>query len=162
MVPTKEAAPRDARAVEGILKIDEYMAPTPGYVEQVYFYDLAEDSDHRTLVSLKNSAGDKAIALRFNKSELPCFTQWKNTTAMTDGYVTGLEPGTNYPNLKRFERENDRIIRLDPGESHHCQLILEVCDNHEQVEALEAEINSIQSKSRPVIHSKPQAKFSPM
>ena len=55
MVPTKEAAPRDARAVEGILKIDEYMAPTPGYVEQVYFYDLAEDSDHRTLVAIKNS-----------------------------------------------------------------------------------------------------------
>jgi len=162
LVPTKEAAPRDARAVEGILQIDEYMAPTPGYVEQVYFYDLAEDSDHRTLVSLKNSAGDKAIALRFSKSELPCFTQWKNTTAMTDGYVTGLEPGTNYPNLKRFERENDRIIRLDPGESYRCQLILEVCDNHEQVEALEAEIDNIQSKARPVIHSKPQAKFSPM
>ena len=36
--------------------------------------------------------------------ELPCFTLWKNTAAEADGYVTGLEPGTNFPNLRSFER----------------------------------------------------------
>ena len=56
-----------------------------------------------TLAVLVKSANNKAAALRFNRKELPCFTLWKNTAALEDGYVTGLEPGTNYPNLKTFK-----------------------------------------------------------
>ena len=52
-----------------------------------------------------------AIALRFNRQELPCFTVWKNTAALEDGYVTGLEPATNFPNFKTFERQQGRVVR---------------------------------------------------
>ena len=97
LAAVREVAPRDARAVEGIGEIDTYLPPTPGYVEQVYFHDLAEGASGRTLVALRNAPGDRAVVLRFNKKELPYFTQWKNTVGLSEGYVTGLEPGTNYP-----------------------------------------------------------------
>ena len=56
----------------------------------------------RTLATLYNAAADRGLTLRFNRNELPCFTLWKNTAALEDGYVTGLEPATNYPNFKTF------------------------------------------------------------
>jgi galactose mutarotase-like enzyme len=157
-----EVAPRDARAVEGIGEMDSYLAPTPGYVEQVYFYDLAAGESGRTLVALRDAAGDRAVVLRFNKKELPHFTQWKNTVGLSDGYVTGLEPGTNYPNLKGFEREKGRVVVLPPGESYQCRLELEVCTSRDQVAAVEAEVARIQGGRRPAIHNRPHGKYSPV
>ena len=157
-----EVAPRDSRAVEGIGEIDTYLPPTPGYVEQVYFYDLAEGSAGRSLVALRNASGDRAVVLRFNKKELPHFTQWKNTVGPSDGYVTGLEPGTNYPNLKGFEREKGRVVLLQPGESYHCRLELEVCTDRKQVAAIEEEVAQLQGSRRPTIHKRPHGKYSPI
>ena len=162
LAPALEVAPRDARAVEGIRQIDTYLPPTPGYVEQVYFYDLAEGSGNHTLVALRNASKDRAVVLRFSKKELPHFTQWKNTVARSDGYVTGLEPGTNYPNLRGFEREKGRVIRLEPGQSYHCRLTLEVCTGRDQVAAIEDEITRLQGGRRPTIHQSPQGKYSPI
>ena len=55
---------------------------------------------------LRNRAGDKAVALRFARAQLPCFTLWKQTGGRRDGYVTGLEPATNYPNPRPFEQRH--------------------------------------------------------
>ena len=41
---------------------------------------------------------------------MPWFTQWKNTTSVADGYVTGIEPGTNFPNPRTYEGEQGRVI----------------------------------------------------
>ena len=46
---------------------------------------------------------------------LPCFTVWKNTAAVEDGYVTGLEPAINFPNFKSFERQQGRVKVLPAG-----------------------------------------------
>lgn len=162
LAPVLEVSPRDARAVQGIQQINTYLPPTKGYVEQVYFYDLVEDSSNQTLVALRNASKDQGVVLRFSKKELPYFTQWKNTSALSDGYVTGLEPGTNYPNLKRFEREKNRVIRLEPGQSYHCQLTLEICASRKEVEAIEKEINYLQSGCRMTIHQSPQPKYTPI
>jgi hypothetical protein len=160
LVPFIEAAPRDARAVEGIRQMETYRPPTSGYVEQVYFYDLAANSAQETVVALRNAIGDKAIVLRLNKDELPCFTQWKCTASLSEGYVTGLEPATNYPNPKSFEREQGRVVSLEPGQSYRCSLTLEVCTSSEEVAAVEAEIADLQAGRRPTIHKEPQPGYS--
>lgn len=161
LAPVVEGAPRDARAAEGIEEIDTYPAPTPGYVEQVYFYELATaPGSHRTLVALRNAAGDRAAVLRFRTDQLPCFTQWKNTVALTDGYVTGLEPGTNYPNPKRFEREKGRVVKVPPGRSHACELTVEICADRQAVAAVEEEIARLGEGRTPKIHTRPVPKFS--
>ncbi len=99
VAPIKSVTPRDARAQEGIGQHDLYGAPEPGSTEQVYYHELHAGSagDPRTLAMLRNQAGDKGVVLRFRNDQLPAFTLWKNTGGLRDGYVTGLEPGTNYP-----------------------------------------------------------------
>ena len=161
LAPFSELAPRDPRATEGVGEADSYLPPTAGYIEQVYFYDLAARPDNETVVALRNAAGDKAAVLRYDKSQLPCFTQWKNTAATVDGYVTGLEPGTNYPNAKKFERQRGRVVGIEPGDSYRCGLTVEICDNRQQVAAIEKEIVGTLGGRPSTIHPRPVAKFSP-
>jgi hypothetical protein len=42
---------------------------------------------------------------------------WRNTPAEADGYVLGIEPGTNYPNPRTFEMRHGRVVLLKPGET---------------------------------------------
>lgn len=161
VVPTKEVAPRDPRAQEGIDHYTTYLGPTTGYVEQVYWFDpLRKSGTGETLALLRNSAGDRGAVLRFNTSELPCFTLWKNTGAREEGYVTGLEPGTNYPNRKQFERKQGRVIQLPPGGSRRCELSIEIHDTAAGVAAVEQEIAVIQSQASPIVHRTPHARYS--
>ena len=74
-------------------------------------------ADGTTLAMLRNAAGDKGTIVRWNKNQLPCFSQWKHTTGLNEGYVTGLEPATNYPNQKVFERERGRVVTLQAGQT---------------------------------------------
>ncbi len=160
LAPVRELAPRDPRAAEGMNQVDTYLPPTPGYVEQVYFYELHAGGDGKTLIALKNAAGDRAVTLRFASKELPCFTQWKNTVGESDGYVTGLEPGTNYPNPKKVERERGRVVKIAPGESYRCEVTLEIQAGRDEVSKIEKEIAALQSAGAPKIHPKPVPKFS--
>lgn len=162
VAPSREVAPRDARAVEGIDDYESYLAPTPGYVEQVYWYELAADSDGNTLAMLRNAHGDKAVVYRFNRRELPAFTQWKNTAAESDGYVTGLEPATNYPNPKVFERKHGRVVKLAPGASYRAVLVVDVHNRAADVLEVEKEIATLGGDRPPTVHRQPQPKYSQM
>ena len=122
---------------------------------------LAANELGKTLVALQNAAADKAAVLRFNVKQLPCFTQWKNTVGRSDGFVTGIEPGTNFPNLKSGERERGRVIKLDPGASWTVDLDIEIQDKPSGVKAIQAEIAALQSRNgTAVVHKKPHPKFS--
>lgn len=160
VAPVIEVAPRDARAVEGIDGYSTYSAPTAGFVEQAYWFDLAADKDGRTQVLLRNAHGDKGISLHFSKKQLPCFTLWKNTQAEADGYVTGLEPGTNYPNLKTFERKQGRVITLPPGGKYEARLEIAIHSTANDVLAAEKQITVLQKGHEPRVHRQPQAKYS--
>jgi hypothetical protein len=161
VAPVRELAPRDARAAEGIDTYDTYAGPQAGYAEQVYYYDLLADPSGRTLALLYNQAGDRGLAVRVNHNELPCFALWKNTAAVEDGYVTGLEPATNYPNFRGFERQQGRVRVLPPGSRWECSWSFEVHDTTEGVAAVLAEIVKLQSHAKAVLHRTPQPRFSP-
>jgi hypothetical protein len=160
LLPIREMAPLTPRAAEGMATHETYLGPTVGYSEQVYAYDLLGDVRGHTLGVLVNSAANKAVALRFNRHELPCFTVWKNTGALEDGYVTGLEPATNYPNFKSFEREKGRVPVLAPGRRWECRWSLEACDTAAATAALIAETATLQAHGRATIHATPQPRFS--
>ena len=161
VAPVLEVAPRDAEAVKGMDKYGTFAGPTPGYVEQCYWYDLAADSRGQTAVMLRNAHGDKGFSLHYAKQQLPCFTLWKNTQAEADGYVTGLEPGTNYPNLKTFERQKGRVIVLQPGQTYRTQLDIQIHSTAEGVARVEEHINALQKAHQPLIHQRPIAKWTP-
>jgi hypothetical protein len=161
LAPIRELAPQTPRAAEGIDTHETYTGPRAGFAEQVYLYDLLADVRGHTLALLVNSTADRAVALRFPRQELPCFTVWKNTGAIEDGYVTGLEPATNYPNFKRFERQQGRVLLLPPGGRWECRWTLEIADNTSAVAALMAEVATLQAQARALIHPTPHPRFSP-
>src|SRR5947209_2602876 len=86
--PIRELAPLTPRAAEGMDTVETYAGPSAGFAEQVYCYDLLADEGGRTLALLYNAAADRGLAVRMNRNELPCFTVWRNTAAVEDGYVT--------------------------------------------------------------------------
>jgi len=159
-VPARMVAPRDARAVEGIDAYAVYLGPTPGYVEQAYWYEPLARTSGSTLAMLRNAAADRGVVVRYNTGELPAFTQWKNTAAVCDGYVTGLEPGTDYPNAKPFERKQGRVVTLAPGKTRSATITVEVCDAADRVEAVQNEIAAIQGDTELTVHQQPVEKYS--
>jgi hypothetical protein len=160
VAPIRELAPLTPRAAESVETFDTYPGPTPGFTEQVFCYDLLDDSAGRTMALLYNSAADRGMALRWHRKELPCFTVWRNSAAVEDGYVTGLEPGTNYPNFKTFERQQGRVRILPAGGRWECSWSLELFDTLAGVAKVLSEVVALQAHSRPIIHPTPQPRFS--
>jgi hypothetical protein len=161
LLPVREMAPRDARAAEGLSTWDTYGGPVAGFREQVYYFDVLGDGMGRTLALLYNRAADRGLVVRYNRKELPCFSLWRNSAALEDGYVTGLEPGTNYPNLRTFERQQGRVVLLPPGGRWECSWSLEVCDTTAAVAAVQKEVAALQAHGPALVHATPQARFSP-
>ena len=145
IAPLESVTPFNARAAERVDRFASYDGPVAGYVEQVYLLRLYGDQGNRTRVALKNRKGDRAASIAWSLDELPYLTVWKNTGAVADGYVTGLEPGTNYPNNRRVEREFGRVPRLAPGGRQSMSLEFEIHVGKEAVERLDAQISQLQN-----------------
>ncbi len=160
LIPVREMSPFNARGAEGIDTWDTYLGPTPGYAEQNYAFDPVADAKGHTLAVLANASRNRALALRYNRNELPCFTVWKNTQALEDGYCTGIEPGTSYPNFRTYERQQGRVKLLAPGGRWECRWSIEVADSAAAVQQLTAEVATLQAHSKAVVHRTPNAKFS--
>ncbi len=161
VLPVRQAAPRDPRAAEDTKAWLTYRGPTAGYTEQCYYAELIGDDHEQTVVLLRNAAGDRGISVEYGIRSLPCFTVWKCTQPEADGYVTGLEPATNYPNLKTFERSHGRVITLAPGQTYATQLALTVYPTAADVAAVEKRITDLQNRVHAIVHDQPLATFSP-
>ena len=154
-----EVAPRDAHSANGAANFESYPGPITGCREEAFFFELLGDADDRTTVLLVNQAGDRGFSLSYSTRELPCFTVWKNPQAEADGYVTGLEPGTNFPNFRSFEREQGRVISLPPGATYEASFELRVYDSAADLVVAERAIRALQTRE-PVRHAEPIAKWS--
>lgn len=154
VAPVKELVPRNDHAASGIDNWDSYAGETTGFEEQVYFATLQGDEAGETSVLLKNAHATRGAVMRFNTKQLPCFTVWKNTTNAEDGYVTGIEPGTNYPNPRTHEGEQGRVLKLAAKGKVSINLGFDYCSDEASVLTAEAAVNSL-ARSRPTIHQKP-------
>ena len=154
VAPVKQVVPRNPHSASGLKTWDTYEAPQPGFVEQVYFLELL-GQNNATQVLLKNPASTRGVSLHFNTQQLPCFSLWKNTAAVADGYVTGIEPGTNFPNPRSFETKHDRVLKLGPGEKKALELRLEAHGDASSVATAEQAIAALQGTTKPTIHDQP-------
>ena len=160
VAPIAEIAPRDPHSAKGLDSFDKYGGPVAGLPEEAFFCELISDWKEQTQVLLRNEEGDRGLSMSFSTKQLPCFTLWKNTQAEADGYVIGLEPGTNLPNLKTFERERGRVISLAPGDSYETGFQLRVHDTPEGIAQSEKQIRALQTSPRRR-HETPIDRFSP-
>lgn len=154
VAPIKELVPRNDHAASGIDTWNSYTGETPGFEEQVYFATLQGDSTGETRTLLKNAHGTRGAVLRFNTQQLPCFSVWKNTTAAEDGYVTGIEPGTNYPNPRTYEGQQGRVLKLAANAKSSLHLGFDYCPSEAAVNDAEAAVKALQVAT-PKINTKP-------
>ena len=161
LCPARTVVPRDGRAAEGIEDFNTYLGPTPGYAEQVYYFSPIADAQNESLVLLRNAAGNLGLSVHFDCEQLPCLSVWKCTQAEADGYVTGLEPATNYPNFKAFERQQRRVVTLAPGERFRGWLRLEVHTDATAVADIQERISALQIRSGPEVRREPALPFCP-
>jgi hypothetical protein len=153
--PVKRLAPRDAVAVADMPTWNAYGPETPGSIEVCHFFDLVADAAGSTMALLRSADGSQGVSVKFNKKQLPCFTIWKNRQGVIDGYVTGLEPATNYPNPKSFEKTHGRVAVLGPGETRRFEVAIEAHTDADAVKTAERAVAAIQGSVKPEICDKP-------
>jgi galactose mutarotase-like enzyme len=160
ILPVRKVAPRDAVAVADVRQWNVYGSETPGLGEACFFCDLAADASGRTQALLRSAAGNQGVSMKINKTQLPCFTLWKNRQAMADGYVTGLEPSTNYPNQRSFEKSKGRVVALTPGETRRFEVSIEAHTDAQSVAAAERAVAAIQGAVVPKVCDKQDPEWS--
>jgi hypothetical protein len=160
VAPVREVAPRNIHAANAIGEWDVCSGPGSQDTEQVFFMKLLEDSHHHSAALLHNAARDLGVMLTFDLQQLPYFTLWKNLVGARDGFVVGLEPATNFPNVRSFEERRGRVVKLEAGESYEIRVDLGFCCTKSSVEhAIEA-IGKLQAQ-RPHKLVWPSAEYSP-
>lgn len=160
-VPSHDIVPRDAKSGSLGTNWNRYDGPTPGFAEDGFFFNPLANADGWATALLANRQRDAGLAVRFHTATLPWFTVWKNTMAAEEGYVTGIEPGVNLPNLRGYERDHGRLPMIEPGQSYQCDLELVVEDTAAGVQALEAEVSRCQGTTPQTFHPLPQPGWSP-
>jgi hypothetical protein len=159
LADVEELAPRDAAAVADVPTWSGYAAPQPGRGEQVHFARIRPDASGQAEAVLVAPDRSRAARLSWRADTLPCFTLWKNQGSLVDGYVTGLEPGTNFPNPRSFEEAQGRVVALEPGASVRFDLALEHLAGGE-VESARRRIAAAATQSGPRMHARPRPDWS--
>lgn len=138
--PTQSIAPRDAGVSTD--EYDEFDPPTPGFTERVYYHDMATAKDGKVTAALvnRNIPGGLGFYIRYNKSELPFFTEWKMNGQGI--YVVGMEPGNCHPEGRVREREMGSLQMIEPGEVRKYSLELGALTSESEIAEIEDLINS--------------------
>jgi len=150
LAPAERVTPFNANAARDVKAYSSYRGPTPGFVEQVYLYRPLADAAGKTTVLIHNKAADRAASMTYSLKELPYLTTWKCTGDVKDGYVTGIEPGTNYPNKRAVERKHGRVPVLAGGASYPMTIDYMIHVGEGEVRQVVDRIADIQ-KQKPIV-----------
>ncbi|MCG8649724.1 MAG: aldose 1-epimerase family protein [Pirellulales bacterium] len=159
--PLDSLAPKDALSASEIDRWDQYDGPQPGYAERVYFSRLRSDESNLTAAMLRSADGESGLGVSFKTNGLSRFVLWKNTAAASDGYVTGLEPATNFPNTRSFEEKQGRVVEIGGGETKSFRVTLHPLTKTEQVAVFSQKIKKLQGDEPAEIHDQPRPGWSP-
>lgn len=156
IAPVASVAPMDAASAANALDgWDHYSGPHgAGYAAQVFLLKLQADSRGETHAMLKAPDGAHGALMSFNIHELPVMSLWKNESSAKSGYVTGLEPGTSYPNPRPAERAAGRVPLLKGGEDYHIHLKIAALPDAKAVSDAEKSIHALAVRP-PVIQKTP-------
>ena len=143
--PTKTATPRDAAAEVGKSPFYINDPPTPGFEERCYYHDMACDADGMVRAALVNKnmpdGGQFGFYVKYNKNELPKFTQWKMNG--TREYVVGMEPANCWVEGRNKDRERGTLQFLKIGETREYHLEIGVLTDAGEVREIEELIESL-------------------
>jgi hypothetical protein len=102
------------------------------------------------LINPSLGAGGFGVRLDFDRTALPCLTQWQ---CLQSGlYVLGIEPTTNHLGGRKFAEERGELIMLEHGAVREYRTRLAVLDGAAAIAATRREIEGLQT---------PPAEFTP-
>jgi hypothetical protein len=105
-----------------------------GFGEAAGFIEPAGLPEGNCCCGIYNRKKQVAVFIRFNKNQLPCLTNWQHWGK--NEYVTGLEPGTNFPLGQNYARENQTLRFLKPGETYLVEIEMEVLTDPEKIKTI--------------------------
>lgn len=157
IAPVKSISPFNTYAVKGLTDWHTYLGPTKGFDEMVFNMVPYTDAKSHTLAMMHNKAGTQGVAIGFNTKQLPALTLWKNTDTLKQGYVTGMEPGTNYAYNHTIEKAQGRIRQLAPNQTTTFDLEYHFLTNKTDVQNVVQQIEKIQGKKTTEVIKTPMA-----
>jgi len=157
IAPLESVSPFNEYAKKGLDHWATYGAPTKDFDEMVFNLKPKADSSGKTLAAVINSKGDKGASIEFDTHQLPLLTMWKNTDTLKQGYVTGIEPGTNYAYPVTIEKEQGRVKQLQAGQSTEFTLTYSLLKDAAAVSKVEQRVKDIQGNESVKVDEKPIA-----
>ncbi|MEG3134402.1 aldose 1-epimerase family protein [Rouxiella sp. T17] len=157
IAPLESVSPFNDYAKKGLDHWATYGAPTKDFDEMVFNLKPKADSRGKTVAAVINSKGDKGASIEFDTHQLPLLTMWKNTDTLKQGYVTGIEPGTNYAYPVTVEKEQGRVKQLQPGQSTEFTLTYSLLKDAAAVQKVEQRVKDIQGNEPAKVDEKPIA-----
>ena len=100
--------------------------PQAGYKECCYCYDVKNDGG-KAHVGIYNPDISKGLIMTYDKSALPCFTEWKMMGKRD--YALGLEPANCTPEGRAEMRRRGKLQFLAPEESRKNELKFTFCES---------------------------------
>ncbi|MEJ4046561.1 aldose 1-epimerase family protein [Erwinia sp. SLM-02] len=158
IAPLKSVSPFNDYAKKGLNDWNVYGAPTKDFDEMVFNLTPKADENGKTVAAVINSKGDKGASIEFDIKQLPLLTMWKNTDTQKQGYVTGIEPGTNYAYPVTIEKEQGRVKQLQPGQSTEFTLTYSLLKDASAVQQVEQRVQKIQGDETVAVSETPIAK----
>jgi hypothetical protein len=145
VAPVKKVQPINAASATGnLVGWNRYSGPHAApYAAQVFNMSLHADAFGMTKAMLKSPDGDRAVLMSFDTKGLPYMSLWKNETTAKGGYVTGLEPGTGFPNTRPEERAAGRVPNLKGGEVWRTHLVIAGLTSKGEVDQAAAAIQKL-------------------
>jgi hypothetical protein len=152
----QRVTPFNAHAAKDVQRFAEYGGPQKGFIEQVYCLRPLADPAGRTTLLLHNAAGDQGVSMNYLVEQLPYITLWKNLTALEEGYVIGLEPGTGFPRNRRLERAAGRVPKLGPGQTRQFVIDFAILASPPEVQQAKDDVARIQGSKKIEIDAQPE------
>ena len=145
VAPVKKVQPINAASAAGdLVGWNRYSGPHAGnYSAQVFNMSLHADAGGMTKAMLKSPSGNQGVLMSFDTHGLPYMSLWKNEVTPKGGYVTGLEPGTGFPNTRPEERAAGRVPKLAGGQVWHTHLTIAGLTSKSEVDSAAADIRKL-------------------
>jgi hypothetical protein len=128
---TQTVTAASEKAKSNIESFDRMGPPKPGAAEDLYFLDIIPDPDAICRVGFINDDLELGIYIRYHKSQLPFFTEWKQLGEAE--YVVGLEPGNCLPVGRSEMERRGKLQCLPPGERQCIELEIGILDGMDEI-----------------------------
>ena len=131
----------DDFARETVADFRKFHGPVHGIPEKVYFHDLPCKENGETFVGLINNKLEIGLYVRFNKLQLPEFTEWKQLREAE--YVVGLEPGNSRPCGIVAQEKRGKLEILQPGSQKKVELEIGILTDADAIQRFENKVTEL-------------------